>query len=207
MGIENFAAFIITAIIFVITPGLDTMFVLNKSLQQGKRSGLYATLGINTGVMIHTLIGAVGISVLLANSPIGFAVVKYAGAIYILYIGISGLNSRNDIFASSPQLEMGKRERKSFWSGFITNALNPKVALFFIALFPQFIRVDALNSPIPFVVLGITYAILGVAWLAILAVFAGSLSIRIHNRPRIGFYVQKGSAVAFILMAVMMAVM
>ena len=206
-GVENFPAFIITAFIFEITPGLDTMFVLNKSLQQGKRSGLYATLGVNTGVLIHTLIGAVGITVLLASSPVGFGVVKYVGALYILYMGISGLKSKADIFSLSPHSTAKNKGSKSFWSGFVTNAFNPNVALFFIALFPQFIGADYLNSPIPFVVLGITYAILGIIWLAVLAIFAGALSIRLHNRPKTGYYVQKGSAVAFIVMAVMMVVL
>lgn len=206
MGVENFIAFLITATVFVVTPGMDTLFVLNKSIGQGRRSGIYAGLGINLGVAIHTLIGALGLSVVIAQSPLGFTIVKYAGAFYILYLGIAGLRSRTNVFeqGESPAKRAGNT---NFWSGFITNVLNPKVALFFMAFFPQFILPERMESPIPFLILGATYAVIGIVWLMVLAFFAGSFSEKIKQNPTIGLKVNKITGVVFIGMAAMVMVM
>ena len=205
MGIENFMAFLITALIFVVTPGMDTIFVLNKSIGGGKRSGVYAGLGINTGVMVHTLLGALGLSMIIAKSPTGFLAVKYLGSLYIVYLGIVGFRSKKDVFQQENKVETKKN--KEFWSGFVTNIFNPKVALFFMAFFPQFIIKDQIENPIPFLVLGITYAIMGIVWLILLAVFAGNFTEKIRNNPKMGLQVNKITGIIFIGMGVMMAVM
>lgn len=205
MGIENFMAFLITALIFVVTPGMDTIFVLNKSIGGGKRSGVYAGLGINTGVMVHTLLGALGLSMIIAKSPTGFLAVKYLGSLYIVYLGIVGFRSKKDVFQQENKVETKKN--KDFWSGFVTNIFNPKVALFFMAFFPQFIIKDQIENPIPFLVLGITYAIMGIVWLILLAVFAGNFTEKIRNNPKMGLKVNKITGIIFIGMGVMMAVM
>ena len=87
MGIENLITFIVTALFFIMTPGIDTIFVLNKSISQGRKSGIYATLGVNTGVLTHTFFAAIGLSMVIAKSAFAFAVIKYIGAIYLIYIG------------------------------------------------------------------------------------------------------------------------
>lgn len=207
MGIENFIAFLVTAVIFVITPGMDTLFVLNKSIGQGRRSGVLASLGINAGVMIHTLLGAVGLSVILAQSPFGFAIVKYLGAAYILYMGIMGFRSKKDVFQPSDSDIIANRRKGDFWSGFITNVFNPKVALFFIAFFPQFIIPENISSPIPFIALGITYALIGIVWLLTLSFCAGTLTEKIRKNPKIGLRLNKISGVIFMGMAVMVVFM
>src|SRR6202012_6040479 len=89
LGVENFLTFIIAATIFAITPGLDIMFILNKSIGQGKKAGFYATLGINTGVLVHTIFAALGLSLIIARSVLAFSVLKYLGAAYLVYLGIT----------------------------------------------------------------------------------------------------------------------
>lgn len=205
MGIENFMAFLITTLIFVVTPGMDTIFVLNKSIGSGKRSGVYAGLGINLGIMVHTLFGALGLSMIIAKSPMGFLTVKYLGALYIVYLGIAGFRSEKDVFQQ--ENKVGTKNNKDFWSGFVTNVFNPKVALFFMAFFPQFIIKDQIENPIPFLVLGMTYAIIGIVWLILIAVFAGNFTEKIRNNPKIGLKVNKIIGIIFIGMGVMMAVM
>lgn len=205
MGIENFAAFFITALIFVITPGMDTIFVLNKSIARGKRSGVYAGLGINTGVLVHTCLGALGLSVVIAKSPMGFLMVKYIGALYILYLGIMGFRSKKDVLIPE-NTSAGNQKKGDFWSGFITNVLNPKVALFFIAFFPQFILQDQMQSPVPFIVLGVTYAVIGIVWLVLLACCAGIFTDKIRRNPKIGLRINKLTGLIFIGMAVTMVV-
>lgn len=207
MGVENFIAFIITAFIFVVTPGMDTLFVLNKSLGQGRRSGVYASLGINTGVLVHTLLGALGLSVLIAKSPMGFTIIKYVGALYILYLGVMSFRSKNNPLLMSENEGQGFKAKASFWSGFVTNALNPKVAMFFMAFFPQFINPAQLQSPIPFITLGLTYAVLGIMWLFVLAFFAGSFSQKIQSNAKIGTQINKVCGVVFIGMGLIMGMM
>lgn len=206
MGVENFIAFLITAGIFVVTPGMDTLFVLNKSIGQGRRSGVLVSLGINTGIMVHTLLGALGLSVILAQSAYGFTIVKYLGAAYILYMGITGFRSKKDIFQTSTQ-DLNTNRKGDFWSGFITNVFNPKVALFFMAFFPQFIIPEQISSPLPFITLGVTYAIIGILWLFTLSFFAGTFTEKIRNNPKIGLQLNKITGLIFIGMAVMVALM
>ncbi|QFZ54257.1 LysE family translocator [Oceanihabitans sp. IOP_32] len=198
MGIENFMTFILTAMLFVMTPGIDTMFVLNKSIGQGRKSGIYATLGINTGVLTHALFGAVGLSVLIAKSAFAFTGIKYAGAIYIIYMGFIKLKAKYELL---PEAEIGKQKTKSdFWSGFLTNTLNPKVALFFLAFFPQFITPEQLHNPMPFIILGLTFSLIGMAWYLSLTLMASTFFEKIKHHPKLGLWVNKFSGLAFILM-------
>lgn len=205
LGIDNFYLFIVSAAIFIITPGIDTVFVLNKSLTNGRKSGIYASIGISFGTLVHTLFAALGLSILLAKSAIAFSVVKYLGACYLIYLGIKALTSKtNDM-----DLSMGERPEKSNWSNFktgvITNVLNPKVALFFLSFFPQFINREHTDSASPFIILGITYGILGMIWCFILAHFSSLFSHKIKGNPKFNSWLNKFSGVVFILMGVKIA--
>ena len=204
MGIENFWAFIITAFIFIMTPGIDTVYILNTALSQGKKAGFYATLGINTGILVHTLLAALGVSMIVANSVVTFTIIKYMGALYLFYLGISKMREKQSPLNFDAVLEK-KSVKQNFMSGIITNVLNPKVALFFISFFPQFIRFDALNNPLPFIILGLTYAIMGIFWFCFLAVFADIISSKLKNSSQTGFWLNKLSGLVFILMGLKMA--
>src|SRR5699024_7195420 len=138
MGIENFYSFIISTIFFIMTPGMDTVFVLNKSIAEGKKSGIYASLGVNSGIIIHTLIRALGLAILIASTPMALIAIKYCGAAYLVYTGIITLIKRKKQTLSLNN-KTNKGKHSSYLSGLITNTLNPKVALVFLAFFPQFI--------------------------------------------------------------------
>ena len=101
MGITNFQTFLIASFLFSISPGIDTIFVLNKSIAQGKKAGIYSTLGITTGVLIHTSLAAFGLSLLLAQSATAFGVVKYLGAAYLIYLGVAKLISHETLVKES----------------------------------------------------------------------------------------------------------
>ena len=205
IGIENFLTFVIAATIFVLTPGLDTMFILNKSIAQGKRAGIYATMGINTGVLVHTVFATLGLSLIVAKSVLVFTVLKYFGAAYLLYLGVSKLISKEDIIDPQAPQKNNKTGKKNFISGVINNVLNPKVALFVLAFFPQFIKREYMSSPVPFVFLGITYAILGLTWLLILNVFASAFSEKMSNSKRANTWLNRFSGITFILMGLKVA--
>jgi threonine/homoserine/homoserine lactone efflux protein len=204
MGIENLWTFILTAFIFIMTPGMDTVFILNTALSQGKKAGFYATLGINAGILVHTLFAAFGLSMLIAKSVTAFLIIKYLGALYLLYLGISKMKEKESILNFDAVVEM-KSAQKNFTSGIITNVLNPKVALFFISFFPQFIRFDALNNSQPYLILGLLYAAVGILWFFFLSIFASIISVKWENSSQTGFWLNKLSGLVFILMGLKMA--
>ncbi|MBV8390981.1 MAG: LysE family translocator [Mucilaginibacter sp.] len=205
IGIENFLTFVIAATIFVLTPGLDTIFILNKSIAQGKRAGIYATMGINTGVLVHTVFAALGLSLIVAKSVLAFTILKYFGAAYLLYLGVSKLISKGSIIDVKTPQKNSKTGKQNFISGVINNVLNPKVALFVLAFFPQFIKREYISSPVPFIFLGITYAILGLTWLLMLTLFASAFSKKLSNSRRANTWLNRFSGITFILMGVKVA--
>ncbi|APG64285.1 lysine transporter LysE [Tenacibaculum todarodis] len=204
MGIENLMTFIVTALFFIMTPGIDTVFVLNKSIGQGRKSGIYATFGINTGVLVHTFFAALGLSVLIAKSTIAFSLIKFLGAGYLIYLGFLKLKNKEGFFPADNK-KFSKNSKNDFWTGFLTNTLNPKVALFFLAFFPQFINVNQMDNPIPFLLLGITYALIGIVWFLILTLFASVFSQKLKSNLKSGCWLNKLSGLVFIVMGIKIA--
>lgn len=202
MGIENFITFMLTALVFVMTPGIDTVFVLNKSIGQGRKSGIKATLGINTGVLAHTVFAALGLSVLLSKSDVAFTIIKYVGFIYLIYLGYLKLKNNKNVLNIAHEVAQDKKVKSDFWSGFLTNTLNPKVALFFLAFFPQFITPNQIENPIPFILLGFTFAVIGTVWYLGLTFFATTFTQKIKSNPNFNIYLNKFSGIVFILMGI-----
>lgn len=206
MGIINYLTFIITAFIFIITPGIDTIFILNKSIAQGKKAGIYSTLGLNTGVLGHTIFAALGLSLIIAKSVIAFSIIKYLGAAYLIYLGIAKLLSKESLLNIDAEADAVQSSNKqNFVSGFFTNILNPKVALFFLAFFPQFIDPKLINDPLPFIVLGLTCAVIGSLWFFLLTTFAAYFSVYFKENPAAGTWLNKLTGVAFVLMGIKIA--
>lgn len=205
LGIENFMTFMVTALFFIMTPGIDTVFVLNKSIGQGRKSGIVSAMGINTGVLTHTFLSAIGLTVLIAKSAIAFMVIKYIGAVYLVYIGVKKYMDTSALFTEQTVSEAKNSSKNDFWSGFFTNSLNPKVALFFLAFFPQFITPSKLEDPVPFVLLGITFAIIGVIWYLTLTMFASTFSTKIKGNPNSGIWLNRVSGFVFVLMGLQIA--
>jgi len=160
-GIHDLALFIVSGLLLNITPGQDVAYIVSRGAR-GWRDGAYAALGIGTGCFVHVFSAALGLSAILATSAAAFTIVKFAGAAYLVWIGITmwrtngnGHNKNADI----PQPRLSRR--KIFSQGFLTNALNPKVALFFLAFLPQFVSADAPSKPMAFLVLGVIFTFNG----------------------------------------------
>ncbi|SEW53493.1 LysE family translocator [Chitinophaga arvensicola] len=204
MGIINITSFVITSFLFIISPGIDTIFILNKSLTHGQKTGLYATLGKVTGVMVHTSFAAFGLSLILAQSATAFTIVKYSGAIYLVYIGITKLFSKQHIINKENQVKFISN-KKAYWTALMTNALNPKVAIFFLAFIPQFIKYEYIHDKIPFFLLGAIYAMLSMIWFTGLTFFAATFSAKLKSNPGVGILVNKISGVAIIFMGIKVA--
>ena len=202
MGIDNFVTFALAAFLFIMTPGLDTIFVINKAIGQGKRAGIYSALGVNAGVLFHTILAALGLSLVVAKSAMAFAIVKYLGAAYLIYLGINKLISKNNGIAFTAVDKDDKSNLQNFLSGVVTNVLNPKVAVFFLAFFPQFIKKEALSQSLPFIILGLTYVFLGLIWYLMLSLFVSFFSAKFIGNPKAGNWLNKFSGVAFVLMGI-----
>jgi threonine/homoserine/homoserine lactone efflux protein len=204
MGITNYTTFIIASFIFIISPGIDTIFILNKSVSQGHKAGVYAVLGITTGVLVHTTLAAFGLSLIVARSAVAFSIIKYMGAAYLVYLGVTKLLSNESIVKQNSHTQLISL-KKTYLSAVLTDVLNPKVAIFFLAFFPQFVQQAHIHNAMPFIILGASYAVMGLLWLLILTYFAGTFSTRLKTNPAIGNWLNKFSAVAFVLMGIKVA--
>jgi threonine/homoserine/homoserine lactone efflux protein len=174
LGIHDYWLFVIAGVLLNLTPGQDTFYILGRSIAEGIRAGVASALGIMVGSLIHTAMAAIGLSAILATSSSAFIVVKLAGAGYLVYIGVRMLMSASELTRTT---DLGGRRSTvaAFRDGVLTNVLNLKVALFFLALMPQFIDPGSDTKVMAFVVLGLTFVFTGTVWCLILAVSAGHL--------------------------------
>jgi RhtB (resistance to homoserine/threonine) family protein len=204
-GIIHFETFLITGILLNLTPGNDTIFILSKSISQGKNAGIVSSLGIATGSIVHTLLAAFGLSLIIAKSILLFNIIKYAGAIYLFYIGYKMLTNKTELNTS----KIRKEELINFWAiyrdGIFTNILNPKVALFFIAFLPQFIDPNMKETILPFLALGITFITTGTIWCLTLAFFASTIFSKLKENKKISTYINKFCGVALIGLGIKVA--
>lgn len=204
-GIENYLGFILAAILLNLTPGTDSVYIITRSISQGQKAGLYSVLGITSGSLIHTLLASLGLSVLLASSPMAFMIVKYIGAAYLCYLGLKMLLSQpSNAVANnlSKDKATGNQHKVDNWQiykqGVLTNLFNPKVALFFIAFFPQFIDANYAYGMVSFLILGLTFASTGLIWCSCLALLAARFSKKLRENPSVETILNKISGVVFI---------
>ena len=205
LGIHHYWLFIATAVVLVLTPGQDTFFILGRSIASGRSAGIAAALGITVGSIGHTLLAALGLSALLATSPYAFTVVKFAGAAYLFYIGVRALLSRSNGLSGEDANAGDDGRWSAFRQGIVTNLLNPKVALFFLALMPQFISADSNYKVAAFIVLGLSFMTLGLAWCLVLAVGAASLRGLFLRRPSMASILNKVAGSMFIALGLRLA--
>ena len=163
---ENFYLFVITCIFLVILPGPDTAIMTKNTLTVGKQGGFKTMLGICCALSIHTLTAVVGLSAIIAKSALLFSIFKYIGALYLIYLGTKSLWALRNKETTKPIETIAKSKYKnesSLKQGFLTNLLNPKIAVFFLTFLPQFVNPGS-HTFMPFLILGITYIVLTVVW-------------------------------------------
>jgi len=205
LGIHHYWLFIATAILLVITPGQDTFFILGRSLAGGRSAGIAAALGISAGSVIHTFAAALGLSALLATSPYAFMAVKFAGAAYLIYIGIRAFVTRDNGLPGSDIATRDDGRWSAFRQGIVSNLLNPKVALFFLALMPQFIEAASPHKVGAFLALGLSFVTLGVVWCLVLAIAAAKLRGAFLRRPSMANVLNKIAGAMFISLGLKLA--
>jgi threonine/homoserine/homoserine lactone efflux protein len=199
MAVDQLLLFIAAGLLLNLTPGPDVLYIVSQALRHGLRAGLVAALGITGGCFVHIFAAAVGVSALMLASATAFSVLKWLGAAYLVYVGLRMVLSRAP---ASPELAVtqpaekipaNRHELKTiFLRGFWTNALNPKVALFFLAFLPQFIAPTVEYKPLAFLLLGLLFNFnavwVNMGW-ALAAVWlarkAGGLQSRLHWLDRV----------------------
>jgi threonine/homoserine/homoserine lactone efflux protein len=195
--------FIIATLLLNITPGQDTMYILGRTLTQGKKAGIISVLGINTGVLCHTVFAALGLALLLQTQPVVYAFIKMTGALYLIYLGIKMLSTARKMKAHPLELPRTSNKRL-FVDGFLTNLFNPKVALFFITFLPQFIPSDT-DGAISFLLLGQLFILCSVPWSLTLVALAAVASRFLQSRPQSQQAIHRVSGLAFIGMGTAIA--
>ena len=203
-GIHDLLLFIISGLLLNIMPGPDSLLIMARSASQGWRAGVAAAMGIGTGTMVHVLAAAVGLSAILATSATALMIVKNIGAAYIIWMAIGLLRSKRG--------EPGQRlavpplpYRKIFAQGFLTNILNPKVAIFFLAFVPQFIDAAAPNKALAFIILGCIFNVNGMLWCVSLALFTALVSARVKVNPAVSLWLNRVTGGLFIWLGIKLA--
>lgn len=204
-GIINFETFLIAGLILNLTPGADTMYILGRSISQGKKAGVLSALGISTGAIFHIIFATLGLSIILEKSAIAFEIVKYVGAAYLIFLGFKAILKKPDENFELSKENQVTNYRKIYISGVFTNILNPKVALFFLAFLPQFIDPSYEVNYLPFLILGITFLTTGTIWCLILALFMSKLSNQIRKNYKIKNWLDKITGVLFLTLGIKLA--
>jgi threonine/homoserine/homoserine lactone efflux protein len=206
IGIHDFWLFLVSALLLNIAPGPDTAYVVGRSVQLGWRGGVVATFGITTGCLSHVLAAALGLSALLVASATAFTAVKWLGVGYLCYVGVTMLFSRpQSPDAAAPNGQADVLLSRVYWQGALTNMLNPKVAMFFLAFLPQFVEADAPHKALAFLMLGLIFIFNGTLWCLMVAILAARAAGRMRKSNGLMAWINRSLGALFIYLGVRIA--
>ncbi len=208
MGADSLALFVLAGLVLNLTPGPDVLLIVSHALRRGARAGVAAAAGITGGCLVHVVAAAVGLGALIAASSAAFAVLKWAGAAYLVWVGLRLVLRRSpggpDLL-QAPAAHGPEGLRRIFWQGFATNALNPKVALFFLAFLPQFIGPEVADKSLAFLGLGLLFTF-NALWVGIGWALAAAWLARRAAFVRRGLHaLERGAGVLFIAFGLRLA--
>jgi RhtB (resistance to homoserine/threonine) family protein len=204
-GVHDFALFVSAGILLNLTPGPDTVYILARSIAQGREAGVASAFGISVGSIFHTCAAALGLSAILATSAVTFGAIKMIGGAYLVFLGLKM------IFDRRKQLSLATNFRRrtasaAFRQGILTNVLNPKVALFFLAFLPQFIDPASNQKVVAFLFLGFTFVTTGTIWCLILAWFASAFSERLRRNETISQWLNRTAGALFVCLGMKLVI-
>jgi RhtB (resistance to homoserine/threonine) family protein len=211
-GITHFEFFIVAVFLLNVTPGPDTAYIVGRSVAQGRGAGLMSALGISAGCCVHSLACAFGLTALLAASTTAFTVIKFIGAIYLMYLGVrlifakSSADDANTAAAGEARAAGAPKSlTQLFLQGFWTNVLNPKVVLFFVSFFPQFVTTGSDHKTFAFLTLGAVFVLMSMIWNSFVAWIAGSVTQRFSGKPSMKKWLDRGVGSAFVGLGIKLA--
>jgi threonine/homoserine/homoserine lactone efflux protein len=204
-GIHNFGLFLCAGVLLNLTPGPDTVYILGRSIAHGRRAGVASAIGICVGSIFHTCAAAFGLSAFLATSASAFSTIKLAGAAYLVFLGLRAL-VRPEADLPLPAKFKQDNSSAAFRQGILTNVLNPKVALFFLAFLPQFIDPATQSKITAFLILGLTFVTTGTIWCLALAWFASAFSARLRGNAAVAVLLNRAVGSLFVFLGLRLAV-
>jgi threonine/homoserine/homoserine lactone efflux protein len=191
MELSTFIYFITSSVLLTLMPGPDIIFVITASITQGRKSGIFTSLGLCTGLLFHTTIAALGISLLIQSSPLAFSILKYAGAAYLFYLAWISFKERNEAISGAELENMNMK--KYYIRGIFMNILNPKVSIFFLAFLPQFVPQGVKNTSLFMIFLGAVFIIQAISVFTTVSVISGFIGenlLKSEKFPKIMAYVK-----------------
>ncbi|QXP68246.1 LysE family translocator [Polaribacter sp. AHE13PA] len=200
--VETLISFAFATAILAISPGPDNIFVLTQSIVNGTKYGIATVLGLMSGCLVHTTLVAFGVSAIIKENESLFFIIKLLGASYLLFLAYKVYKSDAEIVLSNTNIQK-ESTFKLFKKGFIMNVLNPKVALFFLAFFPQFLFSKTMSSVVQFYTLGALFIVVSFLVFTIIAILAGSISSYLKEHAKVGVYLKWGQIIVFTFIAFM----
>lgn len=194
--------FAATSVVLIFTPGPDIIYVMTRGVAQGRKAALAAAAGFSLGNFVHIFFAVVGLSALLASSARAFQLVKWAGALYLVYLGVRMIRSKADLAAGELQPLQG---RTIFVQSIIANVLNPKVAVFFLAFFPQFLNKAQGSLPLQMLLLGTLFVVLTLICFGLVALCSGAIGAWLQSKPAIGSRLGRVAGSVLVLLGLRLA--
>lgn len=201
--IPTLVAFSLAGLLLVVVPGPNLVYIVTRGIDQGRRAAVVSALGVETGTLVHALLATIGLSAVIASSDLLFTIIRFAGAGYLIWLGIANIRSRPTDLALDPGLPR-MRLRRIYAQGVIVNVLNPKVAIFFLAFLPQFVDRDHGSAALQILVLGIVLVVIGVASDLVYAA-SGQIGSWLNARPAVARQRQRFSGAVYMLLGAVAA--
>jgi threonine/homoserine/homoserine lactone efflux protein len=196
---HTFALFALASFVLVIVPGPAVLYILTRSVSQGRTAGLVSAVAVNVGSLVHVLAAVVGLSVILAQSAVAFNVIKWAGVAYLAWIGVRTLRSSDAVFSAPTTAPTSLR--RVFIQGVLVNILNPKVAIFFLAFLPQFIDPTSSNAAFQSLILGLTLVTIGLISDSVYALVGGSIGNVFRSNPSFARRTRIGAGMTYLALS------
>ena len=185
----KFALFIGVSWALIIAPGPDMIYVITRGMAHGRRAGMLSAIGVVCGILVHTSAAALGLTLILQTSAFAFLFVKFVGAAYLLYLGVKAWQDKGTFCQPGPAATV--TSRALFWQGVLSNILNPKIAIFFLAFLPQFVDSGSSQVLLQMVILGLTFACFGLCFLLFVGYSSGSIGSWLTYRPEYAQFSQR----------------
>lgn len=206
MSLHTYLLFVVAAFALILVPGPDMIYMLGRCVAQGRKAGILSAIGFNLGSYVHLTAAVLGLSAILATSALAFTVVKWVGAAYLIYLGISALCSKAGPLAIGGRETGSRSGRTILWQAFLSDVLNPKVALFFLALLPQFVDRNAAHPTLQIILLGVTVNAIGLPTNIALACCSAWVTGALRRNQSASQWLGRGLGALFVALGLRIAV-
>ena len=199
----KFALFIGVSWALILAPGPDMIYVITRGMAHGRRAGILSAIGVVCGILVHTTAAALGLTLILQTSAFAFLFVKFAGAVYLVYLGLKAWRDKSPLHLQ-PSATAG-RSSALFWQGVLSNVLNPKIAIFFLAFLPQFVDKGSDHVTLQLAMLGVTFAFFGLCFLLLVGYSSGSIGTWLMQRPTFAQFFQRLAGGILVVLGIRLA--